>query len=179
MMRSVSLLSLAVVLGAAMPRAVAPASPSAIANDRTIWVNTMGYITAAAEQMPESLYAYKPVATVRSFGQLIGHIAGSQHMFCGAALGEKANAEDDVEKNVTTKAGLVAALKASTEHCQKAYAMSDADAMKRSFKMFGMDVNGMWAVFENTAHVNEHYGNIVTYMRMLGMVPPSSQPAPK
>jgi uncharacterized damage-inducible protein DinB len=37
----------------------------------------------------------------------------------------------------------------------------------------------MWAVLENTAHDNEHYGNIVTYMRMLGMVPPSSQPAPK
>ncbi len=142
-------------------------------------MNTIGYITTAAEQMPESLYAYKPVPTVRSFGQLIGHVAGSQHMFCAAALGEKPSAEGDVEKTVTTKTALIAALKASTEYCQKAYAMHDADAMKRQFKMFGMDVNGMWAVLENTAHDNEHYGNMVTYIRMLGMVPPSSQPAPK
>lgn len=179
MMRTISLLSLAVLLGAAAPRAIAPASPSAIANDKAIWTMTIGYITTAAEQMPDSLYNYRPVSTVRTFGELIAHIAGSQHMFCASALGEKPGAEDDIEKNTTGKAALVAALKASTAHCQKAYAMNDADAMKRQFKMFGMDVNGMWAVLENTAHDNEHYGNIVTYMRMLGMVPPSSQPQPR
>jgi len=167
MIRTISLLSLAVLLGAAAPRAVAPASPSTISADKAIWTSTIGYITTAAEQMPESLYTYRPVATVRTFGELIAHVAGSQHMFCAAALGEKPAAENDVEKNTTGKAALVAALQASTAYCQKAYAMSDADAMKRQFKMFGMDVNGMWAVLENTAHDNEHYGNIVTYMRML------------
>jgi hypothetical protein len=73
----------------------------------------------------------------------------------------------------------VAALKATTDYCQKAYAMSDADAMKRPVKLFGMEQTGLWAVIENTAHDSEHYGNIVTYMRMLGMVPPSSQPQPR
>jgi uncharacterized damage-inducible protein DinB len=176
MIRSISLLSLAAVLAAAVPHSDAPASPSAIAADRAIWTSTIGYITTAAEQMPESLYAYRPVATVRTFGELIAHIAGSQHMFCAAALGDKATAEDDIEKTATTKAALVSALKASTAYCQKAYAMADADAMKRPVELFGMKQSGLWAVLENTAHASEHYGNIVTYMRMLGMVPPSSQP---
>jgi uncharacterized damage-inducible protein DinB len=179
MKRAIALLSLVALLGAALPRSESAASSSAIASDKAIWTSTIGYVTMAAEQMPESLYAYRPVATVRTFGELVAHVAGSQHMFCAAALGEKPAAEDDIEKNTTGKAALVAALKASTTYCQKAYAMSDADAMKRSFKMFGMDVNGMWAVLENTAHDSEHYGNMVTYFRMLGMVPPSSQPAPK
>jgi len=179
MMRSIPLLALAVLLGAALPRAFAPAAPSAIATDKQIWTSTIGYIQTAAEQMPESSYAYHPVSTVRTFGALIGHIAGAQRMTCAAALADKATGEDDIEKSTTGKAALVAALKASTEYCQKAYAMSDADAMNRQVKLFGMDQSAMWAVLENTAHVSEHYGNIVTYMRMLGMVPPSSQPQPR
>jgi len=178
MKRSIPLvLALAVLLGAALPRSTAPASPGAVATDKQIWTSTIGYFQTAAEQMPESLYAYRPVATVRTFGELIAHVAGSQHMFCAAATGEKASAEDDIEKTVTGKAALVAALKASTAYCQKAYAMSDAAAMKQPVEMFGMKGTGLWAVLENTAHDNEHYGNIVTYMRMNKMVPPSSKPA--
>jgi uncharacterized damage-inducible protein DinB len=182
MKRSLALLSviaLAVLAGAALPRSSSSAAPGAIATDKQIWTPTIGYIQAAADQMPDSLYNYRPVATVRTFGELIAHIAGSQHMFCAAATGDKPSAEDDIEKTVKGKAALVAALKASTAYCQKAYGMSDADAANRPVEMFGMKANGMWAVLENTAHDSEHYGNIVTYMRMLGMVPPSSQPAPK
>ena len=115
---------------------------------------------------------------MRTFGQLIGHLAGSQDMICGSALGEKTGEEADVEKSTTTKAALLAALKASTDHCAKAYAMSDADAAKMH-SLFGEDRTALWALMQNTVHDGEHYGNIVTYMRMLGMVPPSSQPAPR
>ena len=97
----------------------------------------IGYVTAAAEQVPDSSYSYHPVPTVRTFGQLVAHLAGSQHVFCAAALGDKATAEDDIEKTTTGKTALVAALKASTEYCQKAYAMTDAEAMKRTTKVFG------------------------------------------
>jgi len=182
MKRSIALLALLAIVGLLLARSAAPAAaagPSAIGVDKEIWANTIGYVQAAAEQMPESLYAYRPVKSVRSFGQLVAHIAGSQHMFCAAATGDKASAEDDIEKTVTTKAALVAALKASTAYCMKAYSLADADALGRPVEMFGMKANGMWAVLENTAHDNEHYGNLVTYIRMLGMVPPSSQPAPK
>jgi uncharacterized damage-inducible protein DinB len=177
MSRMIAALLIATGLSAAAPKPIAPESPSAIATDRQIWVSTIGYLTAAAEQVPESSYAYRPAPTVRTFGEIIAHVAGSQHMFCAAALGDKSSAEDDVEKTATGKSAIVAALKASTAYCQKAYAMADAEAMKRSVKMFGMEVTGLWAVLENTAHDSEHYGNLVTYMRMLGMVPPSSQPS--
>ena len=176
MIRSLLLISIAVLIGAAPPHHNAPAAPSAVAADRQIWTRVIGYVTAAAEQMPDSSYSYHPVPTVRTFGQLVAHLAGSQHVFCAAALGDKATAEDDIEKTTTGKAALVAALKASTDYCQKAYAMTDAEAMKRTTKQFGEEQPVLLALLTNTAHDDEHYGNIVTYMRMLGMTPPSSQP---
>jgi uncharacterized damage-inducible protein DinB len=177
MMRSIPLLSLAALLGAVPSHPVVPTAPSALAADREVWTLVIGYVTAAAEQVPDSSYSYRPVPTVRTFGQLIAHIAGSQDMFCAQALGDKANDSDAIEKTTTGKAALVAALKASTAHCQKAYAMTDADAMKRTVKVFVGERSALWALLYSTTHDMEHYGNIVTYMRMLGMVPPSSQPA--
>jgi uncharacterized damage-inducible protein DinB len=177
MRRSIPLLSLAALLGVAPSHPVATTAPSALAADREIWTIVIGWVTAAAEQVPDSSYTYRPMPTVRTFGQIIAHIAGTQDMFCSMGLGEKASASDDIEKTTTGKTALVAALKASTEHCQKAYAMTDADAIKRTVKMFVGERSALWALLYNTTHDGEHYGNIVTYMRMLGMVPPSSQPA--
>jgi uncharacterized damage-inducible protein DinB len=164
-------------LGAAPSHPVATAVPSALAADREIWTIMIGWITTAAEQVPDSSYSYRPTPAVRTFGQVVAHIAGTQEMFCAMALGYKAPASDEIEKTTTAKTELVSALKASTELCQKAYAMSDADAMKRTVRMFVGERSALWALFYNTTHDGEHYGNIVTYMRMLGMVPPSSQPS--
>jgi uncharacterized damage-inducible protein DinB len=175
MMRSIPLLSLTVLLGVAPSHPVAPTAPSALAADREVWTIVMGYVTAAADQVPDSSYSYRPVPTVRTFGQVIAHIAGSQDMFCAQALGANVNDPDVIERSTTGKAALVAALKASIEHCQKAYAMTDADAMKQPVKMFAGERTALWALLYNTVHDDEHYGNVVTYMRMLGMVPPSSQ----
>ena len=122
MMRSIPILSLLTLLGAATSHAGAQPAPSALAADREIWTMVIGYVTAAAEQVPDSSYSHRPVPTVRTFGQLVAHIAGSQDMFCAMALGDKAKAFDEIEKTTTGKAALVAALKASTLHCQKAYA---------------------------------------------------------
>jgi uncharacterized damage-inducible protein DinB len=176
MIRSIPLLFLAVLLGTACSQPVTTA-PSVIAADRETWTLVIGYVTAAAEQVPDSSYSYRPVPTVRTFGPLLAHIAGSQDMFCAQALGEKANDSDAIEKSTTGKAALLVALKATTEHCKKAYAMTDADATKRTVKVFVGERTALWALLYNTVHNDEHYGNIVTYMRMLGMVPPSSQPA--
>ena len=146
-----------------------------VASAGTVWNGMTQNIIKSAEQMPEADYAYKPVATVRSFGELIGHVAGAQYMFCAAALGEAPRGEADVENTVKTKAGLVDAIKASTEYCKRAYAQTDA-ASAATTKLFGGDVTRMYALSLNAAHNGEHYGNIVTYLRMKGMVPPSSQP---
>ena len=158
----------------AFAQAPSAASNPAINGTQMAWGLMTRYFTAAAEQMPESDYGYKPVPTVRSFGEMVGHVAGAQYMFCAAVLGEPQKSEDDIEKSAKTKAALVAALKASNEYCARAYQLSDA-ATAAQIKLFGRDQSKAFALSLNATHVGEHYGNLVTYMRMKGMVPPSSQ----
>jgi uncharacterized damage-inducible protein DinB len=153
------------------------AGDAGVAAIRALWQQQSGFLLRAAEQMPDSEYAFKPVASVRTFGQIIGHVAGSQNLMCAAALGEPAKSEDDIEKSVTTKAGLIAALRASNEYCRRAYAQSGA-AAARSTMLFDEKQSRMFALALNTTHDGEHYGNVVTYFRIRGMTPPSSQPAP-
>jgi len=155
--------------------AQAQANP-AVETTRMLWQQMTGFVTQAAEDVPESLYSYRPTAEVRSFGELIGHVAGAQNLICGAALGEAGRSEDEIERTQTTKAGLIAALKASTEYCGRAYAQTDAASQQRT-QLFGAERTRLFALTLNATHNAEHYGNIVTYMRINGMVPPSSRPS--
>ncbi|QJR36794.1 DinB family protein [Gemmatimonas groenlandica] len=165
--------ALSVVASPNTAAAQAPKDP-AMAALYSNWQGQIDFITKAAEEMTEANYAYKPVATVRSFGELIGHVAGTQDMICAAVLGEKQPAEDAIEKTAKTKAALVAALKASTAHCMKAYNIPAASGTAM-VDMFGSKSTKIAALALNAVHDGEHYGNIVTYMRMKGMVPPSSK----
>jgi uncharacterized damage-inducible protein DinB len=139
-----------------------------------LWEPMVGYITSAAEELPESKYAYRPTAEVRSFGQLVGHVAGAQYVICAAALGDPPRNEDDIEKTRKTKAELVAALKASTQYCARAYGQTDTAAQQKT-KLFGQERTRLYALGLNATHDGEHYGNIVTYLRLNGIVPPSSR----
>lgn len=136
----------------------------------------------SAEKMPEENYNFKPADSVRTYGQIVGHIADSQYYFCSTATGDK-NPGLQIEKTKTSKADLVAALKESIAYCNKAYdGMTDATGMQK-VKLFGnTDAPRLGVLEVNVAHDNEHYGNLVTYMRMKNIVPPSSesqsQPAP-
>jgi uncharacterized damage-inducible protein DinB len=152
----------------------APAANAAVSASKGVWQISSNYVLRAAEQVPESLYSYKPTASVRTFGQLVGHVAGAQYMFCAAAMGEAPRAEGDIENSVKDKAGLVKALKESSAYCDRAYAMTDA-ASAGSVTLFGMSMTKMGVLVMNAAHDYEHYGNMVTYMRIKGLTPPSSQ----
>ncbi len=133
-----------------------------------------GYITKAADQVPDNLYSFKATPEVRSFAQLFGHIADANYMICGTAAGEKPPA-GDIEKTKTTKADLVKAVSESFAYCDQVYsALSESDASS-PVTLFGMSTTKLGALSFNTAHDFEHYGNIVTYMRINKMVPPSSQ----
>lgn len=161
----------------ATPLAAQTGSPGAVAVASSVWSSTIDNIVKSAEQMPEANYSFKPTPETRSFGQLIGHVAGAQYAYCSAAMGDKPASEGDIEKTKTSKADLVAAIRASTEYCRRAYKQSDAAARKMT-KVFGEDRSRLYALIGNASHDAEHYGNIVTYLRMNKMVPPSSQPAP-
>jgi uncharacterized damage-inducible protein DinB len=145
---------------------------------RSSWQGARGNITESAAQMPEADYAFKPVDSVRTFGQILAHVAGANYVFCAAAKGEKPpHAEDEFEKSATTKAAIVKALDESLAYCDAAFAaLTDATAGDPVEMPFGMP-KGQRAspLLMNTGHMNEHYGNLVTYFRIKGMVPPSSR----
>src|SRR5579862_3284964 len=130
----------------------------------------------SAEKMPEENYSFKPVDSVRSYGQMVGHLADGQYEFCSVALGEK-NPELNIEKTKTSKADLITALKTAFAYCDKAYdAMTDASG-SQMVKLFGTDTPKLGALNFNNVHNWEHYGNLVTYMRIKNVVPPSSEQA--
>ena len=176
-MKATAMMLAALIAVPAFAQTPVPATNPGVDAAKTTFTIMSRYFTAAAEQLPEADYSFRPVKTVRTIGQLIGHVAGANIDICAAALGEAQKGEDDIEKTVTTKAGLVAALKASNEYCARAYAMTDAASAGRT-TLFGQDQSKAFALSLNAAHVGEHYGNIVTYMRIKGLVPPSSQPRP-
>jgi uncharacterized damage-inducible protein DinB len=174
-MRRTVLILLAVATPAfAQQQQGAAAANASVSAAKNVWMLTSNFLQRAAEQMPESLYSFRPTAQVRSFGEIVGHVADAQYMFCGAALGEPARTES-FEKSAATKAALVQAVKDASAYCQRAYALTDA-ASTASITLFGsMPATKMMALIMNGAHDYEHYGNLVTYFRLKGMVPPSSQ----
>jgi len=145
-----------------------------IAFNKTAYTHLRGWVLRSAEKMPEADYKFKPTDAVRSFGQLIGHVADAQYMFCSVARGEK-NPTPNVEQAKTSKADLVAALKDAAAYCDVAYdGMTDASAYQ-TVKMFQSDLPKLAVLYANDMHCAEHYGNIVTYLRLRDIVPPSTE----
>ena len=129
----------------------------------------------SAEKVPEENYSFKPTEAVRSFGQILGHVADAQYSFCSSVLGEK-NPGLKIEESKTSKADLIAALKAAFAYCDKAYdGMTDAAAVQ-IVKFGGADSPKLGVLNVNSLHTVEHYGNLVTYMRLKNIVPPTSEP---
>jgi len=136
---------------------------------RSIRKNLVG----AAEKMPEEHYGFRPTPEVRSFGEIIGHVANAQYNFCTAALGVPSPNTENLERKAT-KAELVKALNDALAFCDKAYDGLTDDGLHAAAKFGTSAITGGYALIFNIAHDNEHYGNLVTYMRMKGLVPPSS-----
>lgn len=133
------------------------------------------YIVKSAEKVPESEFAFKPTPEVRSFGAILGHVANANFMMCARAAGEKSPATEDIEKTKTSKADLVKALNDAFAYCDKVYAgMNDAKGAQMVDFMRGKQP-GLGVLNFNNSHNFEHYGNLVTYMRLKGIVPPSSE----
>jgi len=130
----------------------------------------------SAEKVPEENYNFKPTDAVRSYGQIVGHLADAQYLFCSIALGEQ-NPAPKIEQTKTSKADLIAALKEGFAYCDKAYdGMTDASGTQM-VKLFGGDTPKLDVLTVNLMHNMEHYGNLVTYMRLKNIVPPTSEPA--
>ncbi len=144
-----------------MSHAQAPApGASAIEVVRFGYAEVTGFIVRAAEMVPEAQYGYRPTSSVRTLGQLIGHIADGNTYYCGRATGANPQWAETMGLSNATRAELIAALRASIAACTAAHSAANASRINHLLANFG--------------HVNHHYGNIVTYLRMLGLTPPSS-----
>jgi uncharacterized damage-inducible protein DinB len=125
-----------------------------------------------AEKMPEENYAFKPTPDIRSFGQLVGHVADSQLRTCSTVKGETKAGQ---AASKTAKADLVTALKESIAECDAAYdSITDATAAEIIKTPRGQRTK-LGALVGNTTHDNEEYGYMSVYLRLKGVVPPSSE----
>lgn len=140
-------------------QSTADKAPDVSAGMRAAFNEVNGWVTQAAEMVPAEKYNYRPVDTVRTFGQLIGHITDSYKYFCAQAVGNNVKWSDEVAEGATDKNTLLPKLKDAVEKCNAAYSSGNAQ---------------LKPLFGNVAHTSLHYGNIITYMRMMGLKPPSS-----
>jgi len=162
------------VLGVGLaPTVRAQGQDATQASVKATYETVKGYITKAAAQVPEDKYKYQPTPQVRTMGQLFGHIANSSRMICGTSSGMAAPQAADAEK-LATKAELQKALADAFSFCDHALSMISPANANEAVNLFGTTHSRIGGLAFNNAHLFEHYGNIVTYMRMNGMVPPSS-----
>jgi uncharacterized damage-inducible protein DinB len=116
-------------------------------------------VSKSADLVPADKYTYRPVATVRTFGELVAHIADSYAWYCSRASGRNVQWSDAIEKGRTDKVTVTQKLRESLAVCTAAYGNSSSN---------------LGSLMANIAHTNLHYGNIITYLRMMGLVPPTS-----
>jgi uncharacterized damage-inducible protein DinB len=144
---------------------------------RSAWKSAKATIHDSAVDVPEAHYSFKPVDTVRTFGQIVAHTAGANYEFCAAAKGEKTPKAETAFDSLVTKAAIVQAYDESTAYCDAVFqALTDRSAAETVTMPFGMGAAPRaQALIANISHLNEHYGNLVTYMRIKGIVPPTSR----
>lgn len=143
----------------------------AVADVRANWRTLHNYIRQSAELVPDDKYSWKPTPEVRSFAEQFAHVASNEISYCAIALGQTP-VEDTVKPG--NKAATLAGLDKAAQECEKAYAQTDAAAAAMT-TMYGQQRSRFRALIVNATHDGEHYGNLITYLRMNKIVPPSSR----
>jgi uncharacterized damage-inducible protein DinB len=152
-------------------------SPSTAASLKAMHASIRRNLADAAAAMPAEEYSFKPTPQVRSFAELVGHVINGNQYFCSQARGDKPTFGGDYSKT-TDKAVLVTALNEALASCDVVYdATTDAN-VNQAVGVQGRGrtqatTRGLVLMF-NTTHNNEHYGNLVVYMRLKNIVPPST-----
>jgi uncharacterized damage-inducible protein DinB len=151
---SLAFLALPVAAGAQGP-ALGPIDAT-----RAGFAEVADWIVRAAESVPEAQYGYKPTDAVRTFGQVVGHVADGNNYYCARATGTNREWAETVALSGAGKAELLAQLKQSIAACTAAHTAANAARVA--------------PLIANYGHASLHYGNVVTYLRMMGITPPSS-----
>ena len=164
-----------------VPTAANPATTSGAAI--ATYNSLKGFIKRSLEKMPVEHFTFQPTPEVRSFGQVVAHIVDANYLLCSPAL-EEPNPNGSVitktEEAKLSREAMRKALDESFAYCDRAYArMTEANANDTVPFMGNQTRTRVGVLWFHIAHGYEHYGNLVTYMRLKGIVPPSSEPAPR
>ena len=151
-----------------------------LASTKAFYVMVRTNILKSADKLPEEKWGFRPTDEVKTYGQMLAHIADAQFYVCGVAkLGDSAKTSNrNVEATAKTKAEILKWLHEGFAYCDGVYSdLTDASSAAM-VNFFGEQRTKLSVLAFNTAHVNEHYGNLVTYMRMNRIIPPTSEPPP-
>jgi uncharacterized damage-inducible protein DinB len=162
------------IVAALLAAPVVAQTPSYSQVIKSSWDSIKRNVSESAAEMPDADFAFKPTPDVRTFGQLIGHMANEHYAVCSAVKGEKNPSAEDIEKK-TAKADLVKAINDSIAYCDGVYSSMTDGAGLQQVKLFDQDWTKAAALQFNVTHDSEHYGNLVTYLRLKKLVPPSSK----
>ena len=167
-----------VLLLLAVPSLALAQNPNPLtANAKVQFGALSGFVVRSAEKVPEGLYNFRPTAEVRTFSELFGHVADAMFAMCSTAVSAKPP-RTGIEKAVTRKAELVAALKEAVTYCNTVYdGMTDQKGSSETVPFYFGPTPRLSVLYFVVTHTYEHYGNLVTYMRLKNIVPPSSEPA--
>lgn len=160
-----------------------PAMPSFTAFLKNMYRNNHNEISRSAAKFPEEYYGLRPgpQTEVRTFGQLVGHLANFNYLWCSEAKNEKNPAEGKNFEKLTSKAELTKALSDAFAYCDSVYnSLTDASAqevLEITEENGGKrKINRLSLLVLNYGHNEHHYGNMISYMRMKSIVPASSEP---
>lgn len=142
-----------------------------VAENKQFYETIKTNIMKSAEKMPDAAYSFQPTPEERTWAELMGHIADAQTGICSSASGEP---KRGTAAQLKTKAELVKALQDSFAVCDAAWAATtDANAASAA-KFRNRDTARLTVLIYNTTHDNESYGTMAVYMRLKGVVPPST-----
>lgn len=160
---------------AAAPRAAAQTLGLAASYQRS-YAQMKRFITSQAERMPEADYAFRPTPDVKTFGQLMGHIADFNYVFCAPARGGTNPMANTPLEKIPGKAELLKALAASFAFCDEAFAgLNDTTALEMVTQGQNRATRA-GSLIAVLVHGYEEYGYTAVYARMRGVVPPSTAP---
>jgi uncharacterized damage-inducible protein DinB len=144
-------------------------SPNPLTNTLSLFRSNMqDKILKSAEAMPESKYSYRPTPEVRSFAEILNHVADISYFLCSNARGE---APPPPAAARSSKAEIIASLKGSFAYCDGAFSGFTDAHLNDPADFFGHRTNKMFLLTQVGNHDALHYGNLVTYLRLNGVVP--------
>lgn len=163
---------IAILAAAAQPLAGQSSIQSSMAEElRQQWAASRRQLVGIAEAMPADKYAYRPTPDVRSFGEIINHVAGEGRMEMEAVGGAQPGAPERYDA-LRDRAAIVRALSEYFDYGTTVLAdMTDQQAIE--MVTLRERQSPRWAVVVGAiGHNKEHFGNLVTYLRLNGITPP-------